>query len=99
MPSEYQNETLQAALIAGGYDEKAAKVAAVAASRGLGAETIVNLISGIDGAAARIAEQIFEDKGQQGSGPAQMTEEQAKKYWENDLREAVGFPTSAGGEE
>jgi hypothetical protein len=96
MPSEYQHETLQAALIAGGYADAAAKVAAVAASRGLGARTTVSLITKIDPQAAQIAEDILGDDQGQGPAAAQMTDAQAKKMWEDDLRDAVGFPTSRG---
>jgi hypothetical protein len=97
MPTEYQHETLQAALIAGGYAEAAAKVAGVAAQRGLGARTTVSLISKIDPQAAQIAEDILgDDQGQPASAAAQMSDEQAKKVWEDDLRDAVGFPTSRG---
>jgi hypothetical protein len=97
MPSEYQHETLQAALIAGGYDDKAAKVAAVAAQRGLGARTTVSLITKIDPQAAQIAEDILgDDQGQQASPSVPMSEADAKKVWEDDLRDAVGFPTSRG---
>jgi hypothetical protein len=94
MPTEYQHETLQAALVAGGYADAAAKVAAVAAQRGLGARTTVSLITKIDPQAAQIAEDILgDDQGQQAPAAAQMTDEQAKKRFEDDLREAVGFPT------
>lgn len=92
MPSEYQHETLQAALIAGGYADAAAKVAGVAAQRGLGARTTVSLISKIDPQAAQIAEDILGDQEQAPVG-AQMTESDAKQHWEDDLREAVGFPS------
>ena len=96
MPTEYQHETLQAALVAGGYADAAAKVAAVAAQRGLGARTTVSLITKIDPQAAQIAEDILGDA-EQAPGDGQMTEAQAKKCWEDDLRDAVGFPTSPGG--
>jgi hypothetical protein len=99
MPTEYQHETLQAALIAGGYADAAAKVAAVAAQRGLGARTTVSLITKIDPQAAQIAEDILGDQEPQAPASAQMSEAAAKKHWEDDLRDAVGFPTSPGGGE
>jgi hypothetical protein len=102
MPTEYQHETLQAALIAGGYADAAAKVAGVAARRGLGAETTVNLISQIDGPAARIAEQIFADQGQHAPAVArtpEQTEASAHNWLDNLLLEGTGRGPIGGGEE
>jgi hypothetical protein len=99
MPSEYQHETLQAALKAGGYADAAVQVAGVAAARGLGARTTVSLITKIDPQAAQIAEDILgDDQGQQVPAAAQVSEADAKQRWEDDLRDAVGFPTREGRE-
>jgi hypothetical protein len=102
MPSEYQHETLQAALIAGGYADAAAKVAAVAAQRGLGARTTVSLITKIDPQAAQIAEDILgDDHGPQAPTVAQTPEQNqatAERWLDEGIRNALGFG-QVGGEQ
>jgi hypothetical protein len=88
MPSEYQHERLQEALIAGGYADADAKVAAASASGGLGARTTVSLITKIDPQAAQIAEDILgDDQGQQTPAIAQ-TPEQNKRPPKDGLTRA-----------
>jgi hypothetical protein len=103
MPTEYQHETLQAALIAGGYADAAAKVAGVAAQRGLGARTTVSLITKIDPAAAQIAEDILgDDQGQQPPAAPQTPEQMqasAENWLNNLLSEGTGRGPVGGGEE
>ena len=103
MPTDYQHETLQAALIAGGYADAAAKVAAVAAQRGLGARTTVSLITKIDPQAAQIAEDILgDDQGQQAPAVPQTPEQvqaSAGDWLNNLLLEGTGRAPIGGGEE
>lgn len=103
MPSEYQHETLQAALKAGGYADAAVQVAGVAAARGLGARTTVSLITKIDPQAAQIAEDILSDDQAQQVPAAAQTPEQtqagAKDWLNNLLLDGTGRGSAGGSEE
>jgi hypothetical protein len=104
MSSENDNHAvLVEALEAGGYAPAAISNARVAASRGLGRRTTLDLVTAADPAAGKIAAAIFGSQAETPEQPAEMSpaqaQEAAAKWLNEGVRAGAGFGPPVGGEE